>query len=390
MQALTVSQFVEYLNAALSAAVFPEGAAIEGEVSGFNVSQGKWIWFNLKDATGTVSCFATVWQLRTPLEDGMQIRVYGTPKVHPKSGKFSVNVDRAEMVGEGALRRAFELLKKRLELEGLFAPERKRPLPRFPGRIGVIASRESAAYGDFLRILGDRWGGMEVKLYHVQVQGREAVGDIMRAFAWFNAHPKDADVLVLTRGGGSLEDLQAFNSEEVARAVYASKIPVVVAVGHERDESLADYAADVRASTPSNAAERLVPDRADMERDLDAGVRHMAAVVDAEIARRRHRIEGFAVRFEAQLRHRTDAFHGTVERLIRSAQQRIRATGDELMARERMLRSLDPKRLLAQGYAVVRSGGKVLKDVRTLKPGAALSIQVRRGAADATVTEIHP
>jgi exodeoxyribonuclease VII large subunit len=390
MQALSVSQFIEYLNAALSAAVFPEGAVIEGEVSGYNVSQGKWVWFTLKDPTGVVSCFATVWQLRTPLEDGMQIRVYGTPKVHPKSGKFSVNVDRVEMVGEGALRRAFELLKKRLQDEGLFAPERKRPLPRFPRAVGVIASRESAAYGDFLRILGNRWGGIAVKLFHAQVQGKDAVGDILRAFAWFNAHPDEAEVLVLTRGGGSLEDLQAFNSEEVARAVYASRIPVIAAVGHERDESLADYAADVRASTPSNAAERLVPDRADMLRDLDAGVRRMASAVDAAVAERRHRIEAFAVRFESQLRRRADAFRELTARLLRSVQHRLRTTNEVLIARERMLRSLDPKRLLAQGYAVVRSGGNVLKDASTLRHGAPITVQVQRGSLDATVTEIHP
>ncbi len=389
MQALTVSQFVEFLNTALSTAVFPEGATIEGEVVEYRVSQGKWIWFNLKDEGGIVPCFATVWQLRTPLEDGMKVRVVGSPKVHVKSGKFSVNVERVELVGEGALRRSFELLKKRLQDEGLFAPERKRSLPRFPKRIGVIASRESAAYGDFLRILGNRWGGVEVKLYHAQVQGKDAVDDIVRAFAWFNAHPDEAEVVVLTRGGGSLEDLMAFNDEAVARAVYASKIPVIAAVGHERDESLADYAADVRASTPSNAAERVVPDRMDILRDLDSGVRHVISAMDTAVSERRHRVDSAATKLGSLVHRRMDAFKGVVDRLLRSATQRFRSIGDELTAHERMLRSLDPKRLLAQGYAVVRHGGKILKDASRASPKDAITVQLHHGVLDATVNEIH-
>lgn len=389
MQALTVSQFVEFLNTALTTAVFPEGAVIEGEVVEYRVSQGKWIWFNLKDAGSIIPCFATVWQLRTPLEDGMQVRVFGMPKVHTKSGKFSVNVDRAELVGEGALRRSFELLKKRLQEEGLFAPERKRPLPHFPKSIGVIASRESAAYGDFLRILGNRWGGVEVKLFHVQVQGKDAVDDIVRAFAYFNAHPDEAEVLVLTRGGGSLEDLMAFNDEAVARAVYASKVPVVSAVGHERDESLTDYVADVRASTPSNAAERVVPDRMDILRDLDAGVRAVASAMDTAVSERRHRIDSLATRLESHVRRRMDAFAGLVERLMQAAKYRLRAVGDELAAHERLLRGLDPKRLLAQGYAVVRHGGKILKDAQYVSPRDRITVQVHHGTLDATVTETY-
>lgn len=385
MPPFSVAQFLEYLNTAFSAAVFPEGAVIEGEVVEYRVSQGKWIWFKLKDDAATVDCFSTVWQLRAPLEDGMQVRVHGMPKVHQKSGKFSVNVDRVEMVGEGALRRAFELMKQKLEAEGLFAVERKRPLPRFPRRIGVIASRESAAYGDFLRILGNRWGGVEVLLAHVQVQGKSAVDDIVEAFRRFNAEPDGVELVVLTRGGGSLEDLQAFNSEEVARAVYSSRVPVVVGVGHERDESLADYVADVRASTPSNAAERIVPDRADIERDLVAGVRHMTAAIDAVVAARVHRVDAASSRLEFQLRRRMDAFARLTERLTRAAEQRIRAVGDRLDAHERLLRGLDPKRLLAQGYAIVRAGGKVVKDAAALRRGDRIAATLHKGTVEAEV-----
>src|SRR3989344_3282465 len=216
----TVSEFIDHINALVATDVH----AVEGEISGFNLSQGRWVFFDLKDekVESKVGCFMMAFKLKTPLEDGMKVRVIGTPKVHEKSGQFRITVEQVELVGEGALKRAFELLKKKLAGEGLFADERKRPIPRFPERIGVIASRESAAFGDF---------------------------------KYFQTAKPRPDVLVLMRGAGSLEDLQAFNSEEVAYAIFGSKIPVVVGVGHERDESIADYVADLRASTPSNAAE---------------------------------------------------------------------------------------------------------------------------------------
>lgn len=388
MKPFSVSQFVEFVNTALTTAVFPEGAVIEGEIVEYRVSQDKWIWFQLKDQSAIISCFATKWQLRTPLEDGMQVRVFGLPKVHPKSGKFSVTVERVELMGEGALRRAFELLKKRLSEEGLFAPERKRPIPRFPERVGLIASRESAAYSDFLRILKNRWGGIDIRLAHVQVQGRDAVREIVGAFHYFNRNPDLAEVLVLTRGGGSLEDLQAFNSEEVARAVFASKIPVVVAVGHERDETLADYAADVRASTPTNAAEMVVPDRKDMVAVIDGGVQHMSSAMRGAIGGKQAAVKGLADQVEAHARRGIEDFKHMIKDLARhrlTFAAAVAARGEEAAALERMLRNLDPRRLLERGYALIRSGGKVVRDAAAVDIGDALDIQLWKGGL---VTEV--
>lgn len=414
MQPLSVSQFVEFVNTAFSTAVFPEGAAIEGEIAEYRVSQGKWIWFLLKDENSVVSCFATTWQLRMPLEDGMQVRVHGYPKVHPKSGKFSINVERVEPIGEGALRRAFELLKKKLEAEGLFDIGRKRALPKFPERIGLIASRESAAYSDFVRILGNRWGGVEIALIHVQVQGRDAVGDIVGAFRYFNDHPDLVDVIVLTRGGGSLEDLQAFNSEEVARAVFGAAVPVIVGVGHERDESLADYVADVRASTPSNAAERLVPDRRDVLAVVASGERHLGAAMAKAIEARKQLIVSAAFtldryvaekisaceRLAERLRHQLELFSGTVA----ARQVGIKAFGDRLSvgwrfmreridarlsSHERLLRAADPQLLLKRGYAVVRVGGRLLRDAAAVDTGDIVDIQLAKGSLDAKVVTPH-
>jgi len=411
MQKYSVTEFIEYLNAAFSAAVFPHGVAVEGEVAEYRVSQGKWIWFLLKDEQGVLSCFATTWKLRLPLEDGMQVRVIGQAKVHPKSGKFSLNVERVEPVGEGALRRAYELLKKNLEHEGLFAPERKRSLPRFPARIGLIASRESAAYSDFLRILGNRWGGVEVNSVHAQVQGREAVTTIVEAFEYFNAHPELADVLVLTRGGGSLEDLHAFNSEEVARAVFKSDIPVVVGVGHERDESLADYVADVRASTPSNAAEIVVPDRSEFAVELESRSSRLLGCMDSELAARRSRVDralhllersitatlsSFRERWhdfrEAFLRFSQSVERQSVQcatlrtRLITASDNRLARLRRDLQSQERLLETLNPRTVLQRGYAVVRAGGQAVRSAAQLKLKQEIEIELNRGQVTATVT----
>lgn len=414
MKTYTVTEFIEFVNAAFSEAVFPEGVTVEGEVAEYRVSQGKWIWFLLKDEESTVSCFATVWQMRTPLEDGMQVRIYGMPKVYPKSGKFSVVVERAEPVGEGALRRAFELLKRRLGEEGLFDPGRKRPIPRFPERIGLIASGESAAYTDFLRILGNRWGGVEINHVHVQVQGRDAESSIVAAFAHFNAHPEQADVLVLTRGGGSLEDLHAFNSEEVSRAVFSSRIPVVVGVGHERDESLADYVADVRASTPSNAAEIVVPDRAEVGAAVDSAVRRIGAALESVLLERKARVDRFVHRLESgvmgavsSFRHRLRDFSAAFrsfgdgvaalerdrgrlsERLPSAVVAWSARLSERFAAHERMLKGFDPENVLRRGYAIVRKGDRPLKSANDVSVSETVGIRLYRGGLTAEVTEVN-
>lgn len=392
MHVFRVSEFIAYFNDAVRSFMNEQQMAIEGEVAEYRVSQGKFVWFKLKDADGVLDCFAMAYQLRVPVEEGMAVRVAGYPKIYPRSGKFSINVTRMELVGEGALKRAFELLRRKLAEEGLFAPERKRPLPRFPQRIGLITSSGAAAYTDFLRILGDRWGGLEIALADVAVQGRGAVADIVGAFRWFNAHAADYDVLVLTRGGGSMEDLAAFNDEAVARAVFSSKVPVVVGVGHERDDTIADFAADVRASTPSNAAERLVPDRRDVlagiaaqeravlhavERALGDGERRLAEAVDRmDTAVRResrgvlaavHRFMLSGARFESAVHRRAHAVRTAVARADARLAARRAAAGQRALALERLLRSLDPQAVLTRGYSITTlPDGRLLRtaDVR--------------------------
>lgn len=363
MKVYQVSEFIAHINSLVAS----EAHVIEGEVSGFSISQGRWVFFDLKDERdgSKVGCFMMAFRLKGELEDGMKVKVLGIPKVHEKSGQFRVNVEAVELIGEGALRRAYELLLKRLEKEGLFDASRKRAIPRFPENIGVIASRESAAYGDFMRILRNRWGGVTITLAHVRVQGENAAEDIVRAFAHFNTIKAKPDVLVLARGGGSLEDLQAFNSEEVARAIFSSKIPVVVGVGHERDETIADFVADRRASTPSNAAEIIVPERRDVDYALSGMEETLLRLLEKAINERAGILNEFAGIMQAYIREKISRVANYVS----------------------VLNSLDPRLVLKRGYALVRSeSGAVAKDASAVSIGSLIAVQLGKGTLKAKVT----
>ena len=304
----SVSDFIAVTNQTLEYA-YPS-VEVEGEVASFKVNQGKFIFFDIKDAGGSVGCFMTVWQMRVPIEDGMKVIVTAVPKL-TQWGKFSLTVKAVRPSGEGALKKSFELLKAKLNAEGLFAPERKRPLPAIPQRIAVISSTQSAGYGDFIKIINDRWGGLHVDVGHVQVQGADAPDQMIRALNYFNSREELAEVIVIIRGGGSADDLSAFNDEQLIRAIATSRIPTLVGVGHEVDESLADLAADVRASTPSNAAQILVPDRNEIIRAVLAGA---------------------------------------LERTDDAIDERV----DELRSLRRVLVQLNPQTVLQRGYALIR------------------------------------
>ncbi len=363
IETVSVSQFISQINGIIAGEF-----CVEGEVSQYKISQGKWIFFDLKDATATLNCFSTVFMLRQPLEEGMKVRVVGYPSIHSKSGRFSFTVQQVEVVGEGSLKRAYELLKAKLAAEGLFASERKRPIPRIPSRIGVIASRDSAAFGDFKKILNNRWGGVEVVLRHVQVQGEVAVADIVRAFHEFNEYDGPFDVLVLIRGGGSLEDLAAFNSEEVVRAVYGSKVPVVCGVGHERDESLADLAADVRASTPSNAAERVVPDRSEFSAQLTFEIE---SVSDTLL----HRIR----MLNTNLAHHAQILQAVLKQTLLFKKQFV-------LSAQQLLNNVDHRVILQRGYSITRTTqGLVVRSEGQVKNSQKIVVELADGEINAQV-----
>ena len=365
---LSVSEFVALANQTLEYA-YPN-VSIQGELANYRVSKGRWVYFDLKDDQATVRFFGTVYQLPGPLEDGMMLSVRGNPRLHPQYG-FSVTIQHIQPVGEGAIKKAAALLEAKLRAEGLFDDERKRPLPYPPKHIGLITSGESAAYRDFMKIIAERWGGVHISLIDVQVQGDPAPVQVVAAIEQFNRMAQAPDVLVITRGGGSAEDLQAFSTEQVTRAVAASRIPTLVAIGHEVDISMAELAADQRASTPSNAAELLVPDRAAILRHLSVQRQRLA-----DISRRTVGI------MRQDLLRNTNLLHDATSQVIQQARQR-------LVLRGQLLDVYNPQIALRRGYALVRQDDTVVRNAAQLKQGATLSLQFIDGQATAIVSEVH-
>ncbi len=362
---LSVSEFVALLNQTLEFA-YPN-VTITGELANLRVSKNRWLYFDLKDEAASVKFFGTVYNLPGPLEDGMLLKVKGQPRLHPLYG-FSVNVMSIRPAGEGTIRRAAQLLQAKLAKEGLFDEARKRGLPYPPARIGLITSRQSAAYADFMKILNARWHGMAVELIDVQVQGESAPSMIAAAVEHFNSMAGPPDILVVIRGGGSAEDLAAFSTEQVARAVAASRVPTLAAIGHETDLSLAELAADKRASTPSNAAELLVPDRRQTLAELKEDSARLERYVKLQIQDGR-----------TDLEQSTAVLTDRLSRLLGRSREGLQTSSQFLQA-------LNPEAVLRRGYAIVRSQGKALRSTRRLETGAIVEVQLADGRFRASVT----
>lgn len=353
----SVSDFVALTNQTLEYA-YPS-VEIEGEVASFKVNQGKFVFFDLKDSNASVGCFMTVWQLRQPIEDGMKIIVTATPKL-TQWGKFSLTVRALRPSGEGSLKKSFELLKAKLDTEGLFAPERKRVLPAVPQHVAVISSTQAAGYGDFIKIINDRWGGLKIDVAHVQVQGADAPDQMIRALKYFNEQEQLPEVIVIIRGGGSADDLSAFNDELLVREIAASRVPTLVGVGHEIDESLADLAADVRAATPSNAAQLLVPDRQEI-------IRSVRYKVQSALPRTLQAIEAARTQLGEVL-----------SRAVGATEQQYRRSEDHFMRLQQVLGQLDPSVILRRGYALVRGEQKVGSRIEIETDKAIIGAKVER------------
>lgn len=353
----SVSELIAVINQTLEYA-YP-AVVVEGEVASFKVSKDKYVFFDLKDDAGVIGCFMMIYQLRIPLEDGMRVRVIARPQL-TAWGKFSLTVREVLPVGEGTIKRAFDLLKGKLEVEGLFDPDRKRLLPRIPERVGVIASVESAGYADFVKILNHRWGGLEVQVADVQVQGVSASEQIIRAIDYFNQQSNLVDALIIVRGGGSAEDLAVFNEEPLVRAIAGSRVPTLVGVGHEVDVSLSDLAADVRAATPSNAAQILVPDQQEVLSDAMHKERHLLQQLEGRLGTISQTVTDAGRRMLTQFDHTVTEYA-----------QRLRSA-------ELVLKQLDPKVVLNRGYALVRNAGGTLVrgDAAGLKPGDELTVAI--------------
>ncbi len=383
---ISPSQFVALINQTLEFA-YPV-VVVEGEVANFRISKNRWVYFDLKDDSSVVKFFGTVYQLNTPIEDGMMVRVAGNPKLHHLYG-FSVTVQSLEPAGEGSIKRAFELLKQKLSEEGLFEQSRKRTLPDFPQRVGLITSAQAAAYNDFFKILNARWSGLEVLHADVQVQGESAPAQLVRAIEYFNQLPEPVNVIVLTRGGGSAEDLMAFSSEEVARAVAGSRTPTIVGVGHEDDISLADLAADVRAATPSNAAQLLVPDRKEIASQLNYWQQNMFEYVQTFSLRTKHKLSEQLTHLAHQLQLPAQKVGELRNDLVHGMTNQTNRVDMHVSSLSRTLRSTNPKKLLSQGYAIARNDrGKIIKSAATLKRKDKVVLELSKGKATTEVVDV--
>ena len=365
----SVSDFVAVINQVVEYAL-PE-AVVVGELANFKVSKGRWVYFDLKDDDASVRCFGTVQMLPGPLEDGMLLEVRGAPRLHPNFG-FSLNVRSMRPVGQGSLRKAAELLQAKLSAEGLFDADRKRPLPYPPQRIGLVTSAESAAFVDFMKVLGARWGGLDIELADVQVQGERAPSQLVAALGWFNGLADPPDVLVMVRGGGSADDLAAFSDERVVRAVAASRVPTMVAIGHEVDVSLAELAADRRGSTPSNAAELLVPDRREALERL--------AALRLELA------DEWFGRLDDLRQELADVADDSLDIVTR----RLERERTALDGRRQLVAALDPALALRRGFAIVRGGdGRALRRGSQVRQDAIVRIELADVRMTARIEDIE-
>lgn len=433
----TVSQLTDRLQGVLETEFFD--VWVEGEISNLSTpSSGHW-YFSLKDANAQIR--AVVWKTATRLikfkpRDGMKVIARGGLRVYPPKGEYQIAVEVLEPVGKGSLQQAFEDLKAKLEKEGLFAAERKRPLPMLPRRVAIVTSPTGAVIQDILRVVQRRYANLEIAVYPARVQGPEAAAEIIRGIRALNV-AGGFDVLILARGGGSLEDLWPFNEEAVARAIASSKIPTISAVGHETDFTIADFVADVRAPTPSAAAERVVQAKDELRARVDALRGRSGAAVQLRLARVRSRVAALTQHrvFEAErgrirnhaqrvddLARRADT--GLVRRLERG-RERYHRTADRLDAfrwdrqialqregldrlakhladhlrrqiegrRGRLgraagkLDSLSPLSVLSRGYALVFDAqGRLVRDTRSVEPGDDLHIRVHQGTVRARVT----
>lgn len=361
---------------------------VEGELSEFRVV-GKWIYATIKDEDASVGVFGATFRIHntSSLEVGMLVKIEGYAGLYQKTGRFSLQAESITPSGEGALQLAYQKLLRELEKEGLFAAERKRPLPVFPETVGLLTARDSQAYLDFVKVSGERIGGVKILFSPINVQGVNATPSILNALSYFNALKDKPDLLVLTRGGGSLEDLAAFNDERLVRAVYASKIPVVAAIGHEGDVSLVELVADLRASTPSNAAELVFRQRGEVLTELANYTRQMEQAIFQRLNSLENRFFRALDAYSHRLDHLQDSTHNLESRLLSRYQSLLTLLEERLAHLVDKLKVLDPRAALKRGYSLLHdANGKLLTSISSVAFGDPFSAAVMDGTITASVT----
>lgn len=395
-QIYEVSQINEYLKLRFEEDEFLSAVFIRGEISNYKLYPSGHHYFSLKDANGAIRCVmfkGNAFRLRFRPENGMKVIAFGRISVFPRDGAYQLYCADMTPDGIGDLHVAFEQLKAKLQAQGLFSQERKKPLPKFPHRIAIVTSSAGAALRDMLRILRKRYPLCEVKLLAVRVQGEEAPGEIVAAIRYANRF-RVADLIITGRGGGSIEDLWAFNDERVAYAIAESEIPVISAVGHEPDVTISDFVADLRAATPSNAAELAVPDQLELRQQLDAKRSLLLTLMQKKLKQERQAVSSLAsarslrspINYLNDQRLRLDYTH---RRLGAASTALLNQNREQFVRLTAKLDAMSPLKVLGRGYSVtLKENGQLVKSVKAVKCGDSLTVRMSDGKLTAQVQEV--
>lgn len=395
-QILSITQINEYIRTMMDSDGLLSSIAVKGEISNYKVYPSGHHYFTLKDDGAALKCVmfrGSAIRLKFRPENGMQIIAMGKISVYPRDGAYQLYCSAMALDGVGDLHAAFEQLKAKLAAQGLFDPQHKKRLPQYPGTIGIITSSAGAAVHDMLRILRKRYPLTKVRLLPVRVQGAEAPGEIAAAIEYANRY-KLADLLIVGRGGGSIEDLWAFNDELLAHTIYRSEIPVISAVGHEPDVTISDYVADLRAATPSNAAELAVPDSDSLRQQLDSLLASMKTVVTRQLktARQHLKVLGDSPALQSPTRYiaqRHDALALVRSRLISTQQRAVSLKYQQFISLTAKLDAMSPLKVLTRGYAMLcAENGDVIRSVAQVNITDKTTILLSDGKLKATIDEI--
>ena len=395
-QIISVTQINEYIRVMMDSDRLLASLAIRGEISNYKVYPSGHHYFTLKDEGGALRCVmfkGNALRLKFHPENGMKVIAMGKISVFPRDGAYQLYCTGLILDGIGDLYAAFEQLKAKLSAQGLFDPAHKKPIPAYPGTIGIITSSAGAAIHDMLRILHKRYPLVKVRLLPVRVQGVEAPDEIVAAIRYANYY-RLADLLIVGRGGGSMEDLWAFNDEKVAKAIYDSIIPVISAVGHEPDVTISDFVADLRAATPSNAAELAVPDQDALRQMLDGMSSNMMAALQQKIVNARRHLkvlsESAALQSpESYLQYRKKALQLLENRLISAQVQQHNRKNQRFIALTAKLDAMSPLKVLTRGYSMVeKENGQLVRSVSDLSAAESVKITLSDGQFTATVRDV--
>lgn len=392
----SITQINAYIQGRMNEDPMLAQVAVRGEISNYKLYPSGHHYFTLKDEQSALKCVmfkGNAMSLRFRPASGMKVIALGRISVYPRDGQYQLYVSSMAMDGIGDLYAAFEALKKKLSQQGLFDPAKKKPIPKYPQTIGIVTSSAGAAVHDILRILRRRYPLCSVRLLPVRVQGAEAPEEIVSAIRYANAHDL-ADLLIVGRGGGSIEDLWAFNDERVAYAIYESHIPIISAVGHEPDVTIADYVADLRAATPSNGAELAVPDREALAQNLDAFSAAMTGALNRQLRLASQRLEGLAaspaLRSPTGYLDRREKDLGLLKEKLLAAQNReLSKAQQKYVANVAKLDAMSPLKVLSRGYAMAqKETGELIRSVKQTSTGESIVVSLADGKLNASILSI--